>query len=73
MLVTLLGIVMLVKPVQPSKARHPMLVTLLGIFVLIHPTINVFDSVSIIALQLFLESYFELPVSTFIVVKPLQP
>ena len=31
MLVTLLGIVIEVKPVQPQKARFPMLVTLSGI------------------------------------------
>ena len=31
MLVTLLGIVTEVRPLQPEKARSPMLVTLLGI------------------------------------------
>ena len=31
MLVTLFGIVMLVKPVQPENALYPMLVTLFGI------------------------------------------
>ena len=34
MLVTLFGIVMLVKPVQLSNAESPMLVTLLGISML---------------------------------------
>ena len=37
MLVTLLGIVMLVRPVQYSKAPFPMLVTLLGIVMLVRP------------------------------------
>ena len=35
MLVTLLGMVMLVRPVQPSKAQFPMLVTLLGMVMLV--------------------------------------
>ena len=35
MLVTLLGIVMLVRPVQPVNAELPMLVTLLGIVILV--------------------------------------
>ena len=37
MLVTLLGIVMLVRPVQYLKALYPMLVTLLGIVMLVRP------------------------------------
>jgi hypothetical protein len=37
MLVTPEGIVMLVNPVQPSKAHHPMLVTLEGIVMLVNP------------------------------------
>ena len=37
MLVTLSGMVMLVRPVQPSKAVAPMLVTLLGIVMLVRP------------------------------------
>lgn len=49
-----------------------MVVTLLGIIVFWHPTIKAFVSVSIIALQLFLESYFGL-FSTFIDVNPVQP
>ena len=54
-MLTLLGIVMLVKEVQPLKA--PLMETMsLGIIVFLHPLINVFDAVSIIALQLFLES-----------------
>ncbi len=54
--VTLLGIVMEVKPEQAMKALSPMDVTLLGITVLEHPAINVFDAVSIMALQLSRES-----------------
>ena len=55
MLVTELGIVMEVKP-EPEKASLPMLVTELGMTVFLHPAISVPVPVSIIALQLFLES-----------------
>ena len=37
MLVTLLGIVMLVRLMQYAKAQSPMLVTLLGIVMLVRP------------------------------------
>ncbi|MCI6894251.1 MAG: hypothetical protein MR850_05590 [Bacteroidales bacterium] len=37
MLVTLLGIVTLVKPLQPQNARFPIHVTLLGIVTLVKP------------------------------------
>jgi hypothetical protein len=37
MLVTLEGIVMLVNPLQPEKAKSPMLVTLEGIVMLVNP------------------------------------
>ena len=37
MLITLLGIVTLIKPVQPENAKSPMLVTLVGIVTLIRP------------------------------------
>ena len=37
MLVTLLGMVMLVRPVHLRKAAYPMLVTLLGIVMLVRP------------------------------------
>ena len=37
MLVTLLGIVMLVRPEQSANAALPMLVTLLGIVMLVRP------------------------------------
>ena len=56
MLVTELGIVIEVKPEQPKKAHSPMLVTELGMTVFLHPAISVPVAVSIIALQLFLES-----------------
>ena len=56
MLVTLLGNVSSVKPLQPPKAAYPMLVTLFGMTLFLHPTINVLVSVSIIELQLSRES-----------------
>jgi hypothetical protein len=37
MLVTLLGIVTLVRPVQPENAAYAMLVTLLGMVMLVRP------------------------------------
>ena len=37
MLVTLFGMVMLVKPLQPESAEYPMLVTLFGIVMLVKP------------------------------------
>lgn len=57
---------------QPENAYSPILVTLFGIIVLLHPTINILVVVSIIALQLFLESYTLLPLSTSMLVKLLQ-
>ena len=73
--VTELGMVMvmLVKPSQPPNASSPIEVTDLGIIVFLHPLINVFVAVSIMALQFSRESYTELALSTFILVKPLQP
>ena len=62
-----------VSPLQYSKADSPMDVTLLGIIVFEHPFIKVLVAVSIMALQLSRESYFGLPLSTLIDVKPLQP
>ena len=56
MLVTLLGILMEVKPEQPSKAPDPMLVTVLGMAVFWQPAIRVFEQVSMMALQLSRES-----------------
>ena len=72
MLVTLFGILTLVKPLQSSKAEEPMLVTLLGIVVFLQPVINVLVKVAIIALQLSRESYTVFPDSTIIDSKPLQ-
>ena len=54
--VTELGMVRLVRPVQPENAYWPIEVTELGIFVFLHPAINVLDEVFIIALQLSRES-----------------
>jgi hypothetical protein len=62
--VTPLGIVMLVKELHPENEFVPMVVTLLGIIVFLQPKTNVFVVVSIIALQLSLESYTEFPSST---------
>ena len=49
-----------------------MLVTELGITVFIHPAIKALVLVSIIALQLFRESYLEFSLSTIIEVRPVQ-
>ena len=46
-----------------------MLFTLFGIVVFLHPAINLFDEVSIIALQLLRESYWVFPSSTTMDVK----
>ena len=60
---------MLVKPEHPQKAPTPIVVTELGILVFIQPVINSLSAVLIIALQLFLESYTGLLLSTFITAK----
>ena len=73
MLVTLEGMVMEVRELQPQNAEFPMLVTLEGIIVVLQPWINVFVEVSIIALQLLRESYLLLFSSTIIDVRELQP
>ena len=73
MLVTLFGIVMEFRPLQPSKASSPIIVTLFGMDVFLQPVIRVLVSVSIIALQLLRESYFKFPASTTIEVKLLHP
>ena len=70
MLFTELGIVREMRPEQPEKANPSILFTELGIIVLQHPTINVFVSVSIIALQLSRLSYFVFPDSTTKEVRP---
>ena len=69
MLVTLLGSSTEVKLEQPEKAEEPMLVTLLGMVVFWQPVINILLSLSMIALQLSLESYLELLGATTIEVK----
>ena len=73
MLVTPLGITTLVRPGHRLNALSPILMTLLGIIVLLHPITRVLDDVSMIALQLFLLSYFVLPFSTTMLVRPEQP
>ena len=65
--------VTLVKPLQPENALSPIEVTELGINVFLHPLINVFVAVLTMALQFSRESYTELSLSTFMLVKPLQP
>ena len=72
MLVTEFGMVKEVRPLQPAKALSLMLVTELGITVLLHPVTSVFDAVSMMALQSFLESYVVFPLSTLMEVRPLQ-
>ena len=51
MLVTLEGMVMEVKPVQPEKAASPIVATLEGTNVFLQPANNTFDAVSMMALQ----------------------
>ena len=58
---------------QPSKAHSPIETTELGMTVFLQPTISPFVDVSIIALQLFRESYLLLFGSTVIAVSPEQP
>ena len=70
--VTLLGISMLVKPLQPEKAPPPMDVTVLGMVVFLQPTIRVLSLVRISALQLSRESYVALPAATTIDVRASQ-
>ena len=72
MLVTDSGMVMLVKPLQPENASFPMLVTDEGMVVVLQPATRVLLAVAIIALQLSRESYFVLPASTLMLVKPVQ-
>jgi hypothetical protein len=62
-----------VRPEQPEKAELPILVTELGIIEFLHPVIKEFDSVSMMALQLFLLSNLEFVFSTIIEVRPEQP
>lgn len=71
--VTLLGMVILFKPLQPLKAQSPIDVILLGMMVFEQPLTNLFEAVSIMALQFSRESYMTLLSSTTIVTNPLQP
>jgi hypothetical protein len=71
-LVTLLGMVMEVRLEQPKKAHKPILVTLLGMTLFLQPTTKVLLAVSIMALQLFRESYFTFPDPTSKEVRPVQ-
>ena len=70
--VTELGMVIDVKPLHSLNASSPIAVTELGITVFLHPNISVLVADFTIALQLFLESYTVFPLSTTMVVKPLQ-
>jgi hypothetical protein len=56
MLVTQLGIFKEVRLVHLEKAELPIEITLLGMIVFLHPVINVFEEVSMMALQLSRES-----------------
>jgi hypothetical protein len=68
--VTRCGRVMEVSSVQPKKARGPMADTDAGITVFLQPATRVLVAVSMMALQLFLESYTGLPAATVIDSKP---
>ena len=69
---TLPGIDNEAKPVQNSKAELPIKFTVFGITVFLQPEISVFVEVSMMALQLFRESYVVLPESTMIVCRLVQ-
>lgn len=73
MLDTLSGMWKDVRPILPSKALFSMLVTLSGMTVFLHPTINLLVEVSMMALQLFRESYVVFPLSTAMDSSPSQP
>ena len=72
MLVTLSGILTDVSSLQKLNAEFPMLVTPSGMVVLLHPFKSVLDDVSIIALQLFRESYLGFAEETEIETSELQ-
>ena len=71
--ITELGISIFVSSLHPPNAPSPILVTVFGIEVFLHPTIRQFEDVSIIALQFSRESKVVLPVSTEMLVSPIQP
>ena len=66
MLVTLVGMITDVNPMQVSNAHSPMQVIPNGITVFLQPDINLLVDFSIIALHSFLESYIGLEGSTTI-------
>ena len=70
--VTEVGITTEVKPLQPEKAEGPIEVTEVGMIVFLQPHIKELVAVSIIALQLSLESYTVFPLSTVMLSNPLQ-
>ena len=70
--VMLLGMMTEMRLLHPKKAKEAMDVTLLGMVVFLQPCIKVLLAVSIIALQLSRESYFVLPLSTLMEVRPIQ-
>ena len=72
MVVTPSGMVTEVRSVQPKNESSPMAIMDGGKVVFLQPVIKVLLSVSIIALQLFRESYAGLPSATEIEVRPLQ-
>ena len=61
------------RPTQLLKAPSPIVVTPIGIWLFVHPSIKVFEDVSMIALQLLRESYTLFSLSTIIEVKLLHP
>jgi len=71
--VTDLGMTMLVRLTKFTKALLPISVTESGIIVLAQPAINLFVSVSMMALQLLRESYVLFPSDTIILVRLEQP
>ena len=71
--VTELGMVMLVRAVHPLNAQSPIHVTESGITVLAHPCIRRFVLVSMMALQLFRESYTLFSSATIILVSSPHP
>ena len=70
--VTELGITTDVKTLQTENAKMPISVTEFGMIELLQPCSNLLVAVSIIALQLSLESYTVFPLSTVMLSKPLQ-
>ena len=71
--VTEVGIIMLVKPLQLKNAPSPIEITEFGMVVFWQPKINVLVAVSMMALQLFRESYTVFPLATATLARPLQP